>query len=483
MVNGIKYYFAVTAYSFSPSPDAVPNNLENPLVVITVVPHGPGPGQRYQGAGGDTIKTVTHTGPSDGSVIPLVIDPSKLTGHAYSVVFAPAGDSVNWKLVDNTTRDTVLNNQGNQTGDESYLVVDGMQVKVTGPPPGMKDWQIPSGNRDWTWVDGNWGAEGFNGAMGNAFDQWFSSSTVTHDKLKNVLIKFANAPDSTWDPKATPADTNFSRAYRYLRHASDPAARPEFAPWITVPGAGYAYQDYNYGVPFSAWNVETTPPTRLMVGHLENNVEDGRVDGRYWPPANGTGVDNVAGPREFFFIFDVPYSQTPDPSLTVDILATTTPMMWMGTPTRRNNAAFADSDQFLIQANHINSPADVFAWTAPGVTNDPNQAKADISMINAFPNPYYGVNTEEVNKYQRFITFSHLPNDADIKIFNLAGVEVRHIVKSSTSQFERWDLNNDSGLPVGSGLYIVHITMPGLNGATKILKVAIVQEQQILDRF
>ncbi len=125
----------------------------------------------------------------------------------------------------------------------------------------------------------------------------------------------------------------------------------------------------------------------------------------------------------------------------------------------------------------------MFSWTAPAVTNDPAQAQADISMINAFPNPYYGVNTEELNKYQRFITFSHLPNDADIKIFNLAAVMVRHIVKSSTSQFERWDLNNDSGLPVGSGLYIVHITMPGLNGATKILKVAIVQEQQILDRF
>ncbi len=88
-----------------------------------------------------------------------------------------------------------------------------------------------------------------------------------------------------------------------------------------------------------------------------------------------------------------------------------------------------------------------------------------------------------MNKYQRFVTFNHLPAEADIKIFNLAGVMVRRIQKSSTSQFERWDLNNDSGLPVGSGLYIVHITMPGLGGATKILKVAIVQEQQILDRF
>jgi hypothetical protein len=35
---------------------------------------------------------------------------------------------------------------------------------------------------------------------------------------------------------------------------------------------------------------------------------------------------------------------------------------------------------------------------------------------------------------------------------------------------------------VGSGLYVAHIEMPAV-GATKILKVAIIQEQQILDRF
>jgi hypothetical protein len=46
----------------------------------------------------------------------------------------------------------------------------------------------------------------------------------------------------------------------------------------------------------------------------------------------------------------------------------------------------------------------------------------------------------------------------------------------------RWDLANEDGLPVASGLYIAYIDMPDL-GTTKILKMAIVQEQQVLDRF
>jgi len=50
------------------------------------------------------------------------------------------------------------------------------------------------------------------------------------------------------------------------------------------------------------------------------------------------------------------------------------------------------------------------------------------------------------------------------------------------TSFHRWDLQNENNLPVGSGLYIVHIDMPDL-GTTKILKVAIIQEKQILDIF
>ncbi len=59
---------------------------------------------------------------------------------------------------------------------------------------------------------------------------------------------------------------------------------------------------------------------------------------------------------------------------------------------------------------------------------------------------------------------------------------VRTINRESDSQFEQWDLKNDNALPVGSGLYIAYIEMPDVQ-ATKILKIAVVQEQQILDRY
>jgi hypothetical protein len=186
------------------------------------------------------------------------------------------------------------------------------------------------------------------------------------------------------------------------------------------------------------------------------------------------------------WIFDADYSETPNPVFQVEATGNPLPIMWFLAVNRRGAASFSPGasgdDEFLIMANFINGLTDEFTFTAPVPSSSADLAKQDVEKINVFPNPYYGVNSEELNKYNRFVTFSHLPAKATIRIFNLAGVMVKTIEKNSTSQFERWDLANDTGLPVASGLYIAYIDMPDI-GKTKILKLAIIQEQQILDRF
>jgi hypothetical protein len=132
--------------------------------------------------------------------------------------------------------------------------------------------------------------------------------------------------------------------------------------------------------------------------------------------------------------------------------------------------------------NPIQIGVDKYFFNTAGSSFSNDLAKTQVDKINVFPNPYYGVNTEELNKYNKFVTFSHLPEKATIRIFNLAGVHVRTINKEDIDQFLRWDLANSAGLPVASGLYLAYIDLPDL-GETKILKIAIIQEQQILDRF
>jgi hypothetical protein len=117
-----------------------------------------------------------------------------------------------------------------------------------------------------------------------------------------------------------------------------------------------------------------------------------------------------------------------------------------------------------------------FSTTAPStvdITDD------DVDMINIFPNPYYGTHELETIRSNKYVTFNHLPQVAEIRIFNLGGTMVAQIDKDDDTQYVQWDLKNQFGYPVASGVYVIHITLPDLD-KEKILKFALVQEEQIL---
>jgi hypothetical protein len=116
------------------------------------------------------------------------------------------------------------------------------------------------------------------------------------------------------------------------------------------------------------------------------------------------------------------------------------------------------------------------------VAVDPALAAEDVDKINVYPNPYIGFNNLEANKYERFVRFTHMPQNATIRIFNLAGVLVRSLQKTGGGQFFDWDLRNESGFPAGAGMYVIHVDMPEL-GKTKILKLGLIPEQQFIDRW
>jgi hypothetical protein len=518
LINGIKYYFAVTAYNYNSDLTAVPNNLENPITILTIVPQSSKPGETFTYTSGDTVDVV-QIGVSDGSVSPIVVDQSALNGHNYEVTFDTLNGVMVWNLLDVTDNRIVLANQTSFTGNPGdYFTTDGMLVIVSGPPSGMKDYDIPEGTRRFTWANAAFGWEGYNGQTDDGFNGaigWGSpfgvfgggTEPIAATELVDVLLKLASVP---LDPPVNfeadfdrVGDENVSYAYRYGRGFASPMSRTDFDPYFVNPSlTGYDYQDFTKSVPLSAWDVsDPENPRRLAVGYLENNApgEDpsvpvneaggGLVDARYWPGESGI-FDNVGGggPREWLWVFLADYSETPNPEFQVEPIGTPIPIMWWLSVNRRGNPPFSPNfsgeDQFLIISNKVIALDEKFAFTATAPTSDKNLAISQISDINVFPNPYYGVNSEELNKYNRFVTFSHLPDDPklSIRIFNLAGVQVKKIDKTEAGQFMRWDLANEDGLPVASGLYIAYIDIPDL-GETKILKLAIVQEQQILDRF
>ncbi len=145
-------------------------------------------------------------------------------------------------------------------------------------------------------------------------------------------------------------------------------------------------------------------------------------------------------------------------------------------------APIADGLQFIVRdpdfAGGSGPILNRDSWTITttglgAIEGDIQQAKADVDKINVFPNPYFGTNAQESSQYDKFVTFSHLPRKAIIRIYTLDGVLVTTLMKDDDSQFLRWYLVNNDNVFLASGMYLAYIEMPDL-GKKKMLKIAVI---------
>ncbi len=482
LINGKEYYFAVTCYTYNPDRFDPIRSLESEARVVTVVPKSLKLGERLQATVGDTIFAQHTAGSSDGKVFAIIIDPTALTGDDYRVEFyRGTSNQLLWRLINATTGETLLRDQTNQSGDENYLITDGVQVIVQDVTPGARDEGYLYYPPEHRWVTREsdlrgtlpyWQLEGWAGLVGWGAN--FFGSSVPASGLRNIQIRFAATDDA--GNILDPNDPNVSMGYRYLRAAFAPPAKPEFAEFIVNPQSGYPYQDFR-PMPLAVYDVEANPPRRLAVGFQENNASTGKVDGKWFPGRHDT-EGGINATREFLYIFASAYSATPkEPYMSANMLndASKIDLMYVCAFSRYGERVPQAGDYIVVNANHLNSVGDIFSFKTLAPSFSIEDAQQDVKQINVYPNPYYGIFSNASATSDQFVTFSHLPQQAVIRIFSLAGVLVKTIIKDDQSSLLRWHLKNEKGRLVGSGLYIVHIDMPEL-GLRKILKLAIVHK-------
>lgn len=95
-------------------------------------------------------------------------------------------------------------------------------------------------------------------------------------------------------------------------------------------------------------------------------------------------------------------------------------------------------------------------------------------QIGITPNPYVGASDYEVSSFTDEVRFTNMPEQAVIRVFQLSGVLVRTLVKNSLEPFITWDLRTDNNLPIGSGLYVIHVEM---EGGDQVIKFGVVKKQ------
>ncbi len=484
--EGETYYFAVTAYNQDMNL-IVDKALESSKIVYPVTIQEAKPGQAYEAEAMDEVIATHSVGISDGQVSVEVINPAELTGNDYEVSFSWNSDSTNklWNLKDVTGDSMVVVNQPQSISltENDQLVVHGLLIKVSGPNPGCKsvveldanDVVVDSRVTAFAEVGGpSLGSTGYllsnrAGSVNNT-DYSRDWDRFGYWGTDDIVIDFGQT-SLTWEYTSEAV------------HFDSLDGSPYYAPFAvyrtTVDGDTYRL--------FAGfWDSDGD-------GTWNNNGADwaGPIYGApsYEPIYCWAGYD-VAGN-------DISY----DPANDVTYIADN----WIGAATTANTTWGGGTGDFhypyitaMLFTEYLGGPPignkvkfitnkpnalnDVFTFSAPEVTENDSVMAADLDRVNVFPNPYYAHNGLATSRNDEYVTFTHLPEKATIQIYNLAGVLVTTIEHDGTSQFERWDLTNDSDLPVASGMYIAYVNMPE-EDATKTLKFVIIQREQILEYY
>lgn len=88
-----------------------------------------------------------------------------------------------------------------------------------------------------------------------------------------------------------------------------------------------------------------------------------------------------------------------------------------------------------------------------------------LDLINVVPNPYYAYSSYERDRLDSRIKITNLPERCDVKIYNVSGKLIRSFKKDDPMTSIDWDMKNGNGIPVSSGVYIIHVNVEGIGEA------------------
>ena len=122
-------------------------------------------------------------------------------------------------------------------------------------------------------------------------------------------------------------------------------------------------------------------------------------------------------------------------------------------------------------ASGQNSGKPMYSWSMDDiatVTASQDQLKEALDIINIVPNPYYAFSEYERNRLETKVKITNLPEQCTVKIFTVNGKLVREFKKDSPITSLDWDLTNFKAIPIASGIYLIHVSVP--NVGERVLK-------------
>ncbi len=344
-----------------------------------------------------------------------------------------------------------------------------------------------------------------------SFDDLFSFELViTPDKSKWSRAPVLEAGD---DPSLTEGG---ALRFTLRRHAG-----------LNIDGT-YSSSPLDTGMgyfPGYAINLETGE--RVIILYAENSIE-GAHNGRdmIWNPTStvferaGNNFDIVAGGEHYIYITNLPYTNT-----YLNILKTMLKsaaegwdtvlakyIQWVGVPLLAPGFEWKPMSEGLVptevriryivskpfyrvvQPNALNDGYPVYEFSMAGfepTIGDDSIKSTLLDSIRIVPNPYYGYSEYEDSRIDNRIKIINLPPKAEIAIYSIDGTLIKNLYYESVTDnllgddgdegAIEWDLTNNAGIPISSGLYLIHVKVPEVGD--KILKFFAIMRPVDLQSF
>ncbi|MBG39248.1 MAG: hypothetical protein CL857_04915, partial [Cryomorphaceae bacterium] len=157
------------------------------------------------------------------------------------------------------------------------------------------------------------------------------------------------------------------------------------------------------------------------------------------------------------------------------------PLTWVCYPMLNEGQELLSSDAIMkLRINKeykdyittgANQGKPMYSWSMDDiatVTASKAQLKEALDIINVVPNPYYAFSEYERNRLETKVKITNLPEQCTVKIFTVNGKLVREFKKDSPITSLDWDLTNFKAIPVASGIYLIHVSVP--NVGERVLK-------------
>lgn len=461
-----------------------------------------------------------------GDIRYLVVNNSELTGDRYTVEFKSDTSRTTYlatySLKNNRTGEYLITDSKSYVFDTMNYAgkaTEGFLLKVKYAKPQLADetkqQYLPEANRWFSPLS----VVSSSGAIYAGRDMnWVTSQIVGRrqstimkmNRLRAIEVRFGQPGKAYRYMNGYVGQTTYERAnsFRYAGGITSTDTLSTRGGFMAKYGEGFV------DVPFQVWVKDSVygEERQLATGFIEKSSKliGGNPDGNWFP-----GTD-VRFSLEAIIVFDAPY----DPSGSQIIYTGGVfgnDIAWADLSGYRfppGATTVTDEEKRIVASPLLNAmyvigfnaltPASTFTAgdifrvpvvTYPYTDDDryifstrkdgelTEEEKKDIfDKVNVFPNPLFAYSA--ATSYDRthspeepFVTFSNLPEAVTVKIYTLSGKLIRTLTEGDKtdgtgSPFLRWDLKNQSGSRIASGMYMAIISAPGFG--EKLLKLGVI---------